>query len=157
MSDTTPPPASPYQGLEGRAFWRAGVVAAGSYPPPDIYRPKFDITREMPIFTAGSCFAQHVGRTLAQAGYSVIDSEPLPAAVPPELANRFFDTLNIQKGVSKLLIDFPTALLQIIFGLLLLSLYHPFFIVYGVLLLALIYVVFKYTITLCVCVSGLQM
>ena len=66
---------------------------------------------------------------------------------PPELANRFFDTLNVQKGVSKLLIDFPTALLQIIFGLLLLSLYHPFFIVYGVLLIALIYVVFKYTIT----------
>ncbi len=66
---------------------------------------------------------------------------------PPELANRFFDTLNIQKGISKLLIDVPTALLQIIFGLLLLSLYHPFFIVYGVLLIALIYVVFKYTIT----------
>ena len=66
---------------------------------------------------------------------------------PPELANRFFDTLNVQKGVSKLLIDFPTALLQIVFGLLLLSLYHPFFIVYGVLLIALIYVVFKYTIT----------
>ncbi|KPM32820.1 Xenobiotic-transporting ATPase [Croceitalea dokdonensis DOKDO 023] len=66
---------------------------------------------------------------------------------PPELANRFFDTLNIQKGVSKLLIDFPTALLQIIFGLLLLSLYHPFFIAYGILLLVLIYVVFKYTIT----------
>ena len=66
---------------------------------------------------------------------------------PPELANRFFDTLNIQKGVSKLLIDFPTALLQIVFGLLLLSLYHPFFIVYGVLLLGVIYVVFKYTIS----------
>ncbi|MEM7486811.1 MAG: ATP-binding cassette domain-containing protein [Bacteroidota bacterium] len=66
---------------------------------------------------------------------------------PPELANRFFDTLNVQKGISKLLIDFPTALLQIIFGLLLLSLYHPFFIIYGVLLLILIYVVFKYTIT----------
>ncbi len=66
---------------------------------------------------------------------------------PPELANRFFDTLNVQKGISKLLIDFPTALLQIIFGLILLSLYHPFFIIYGVLLLVLIYVVFKYTIT----------
>lgn len=66
---------------------------------------------------------------------------------PPELANRFFDTLNIQKGISKLLIDFPTALLQIIFGLLLLSLYHPFFIAYGILLLGLIYIVFKYTIT----------
>lgn len=64
---------------------------------------------------------------------------------PPELANRFFDTLTVQKGLSKILIDFPTALLQIIFGLMLLSFYHPFFIIYGVLLLILIYVVFKYT------------
>ena len=64
---------------------------------------------------------------------------------PPELANRFFDTLTVQKGLSKVLIDFPAALLQIIFGLLLLSFYHPFFIVYGVLLLLLIYVVFKFT------------
>ncbi|MFT6371215.1 MAG: ABC-type bacteriocin/lantibiotic exporter with double-glycine peptidase domain [Maribacter sp.] len=65
---------------------------------------------------------------------------------PPELANRFFDVFNIQKGLSKLLLDFPAALLQIIFGLLLLSFYHPFFIVYGILLLLLIYVVFKFTI-----------
>ncbi|WP_299530909.1 peptidase domain-containing ABC transporter [Ulvibacterium sp.] len=65
---------------------------------------------------------------------------------PPELANRFFDTLNIQKGLSKLLVDFPTALLQIIFGLLLLSFYHPFFIIYGILLIVLIYIVFKFTI-----------
>jgi ABC-type bacteriocin/lantibiotic exporter with double-glycine peptidase domain len=64
---------------------------------------------------------------------------------PPELANRFFDTLTVQKSLSKVLIDFPAALLQIIFGLLLLSFYHPFFIVYGILLLLLIYVVFKYT------------
>jgi ABC-type bacteriocin/lantibiotic exporter with double-glycine peptidase domain len=64
---------------------------------------------------------------------------------PPELANRFFDTLTVQKGLSKILVDFPAALLQIIFGLLLLSLYHPFFIIYGILLLLLIYVVFKFT------------
>lgn len=65
---------------------------------------------------------------------------------PPELANRFFDTLTAQKGLSKILIDFPAALLQIIFGLLLLSFYHPFFIIYGILLLLLIYVVFKFTV-----------
>ncbi|SHJ46376.1 ABC-type bacteriocin/lantibiotic exporter, contains an N-terminal double-glycine peptidase domain [Maribacter aquivivus] len=64
---------------------------------------------------------------------------------PPELANRFFDTLTIQKSLSKVLLDFPAALLQIVFGLLLLSFYHPFFIVYGMLLLLLIYVVFKFT------------
>ena len=64
---------------------------------------------------------------------------------PPELANRFFDTLNVQKGLSKVIIDFPSALLQILFGLAILSFYHPFFIIYGLLLLVLIYVVFKYT------------
>ncbi len=63
----------------------------------------------------------------------------------PELANRFFDTLTIQKGLSKILIDMPSALLQIIFALLLLSFYHPFFIIFGLLLLLLIYIVFKYT------------
>ncbi|WOC40158.1 peptidase domain-containing ABC transporter [Polaribacter sp. HL-MS24] len=64
---------------------------------------------------------------------------------PPELANRFFDTLTIQKGLSKILIDVPSALLQIIFALILLSFYHPFFIIFGFLLLVLIYIVFKFT------------
>ena len=64
---------------------------------------------------------------------------------PPELANRFFDTLTIQKSLSKILIDVPTAVLQILFALILLSFYHPFFIVFGFLLLVLIFVVFKFT------------
>lgn len=64
---------------------------------------------------------------------------------PPELANRFFDTLTIQKGTSKLLIDFSTAILQIVFGIILLSLYHPFFIVFGFLLLILLYIIFKFS------------
>ena len=38
---------------------------------------------------------------------------------PPELSNRFFDVLTLQKGLEKLLLDFPTAVIQIIFGLLL--------------------------------------
>ncbi len=63
----------------------------------------------------------------------------------PELANRFFDTLTIQKGLSKILIDVPSAFLQIIFALLLLSFYHPFFIIFGMLLVFLIYTVFKLT------------
>ena len=64
---------------------------------------------------------------------------------PPELANRFFDTLTVQKGLSKVLIDFPAAVLQIVFGIMLLSFYHPFFIIYGLLLILLIYSVFKFT------------
>lgn len=64
---------------------------------------------------------------------------------PPELANRFFDTLTIQKGTSKLLIDFSTALLQIVFGIILLSLYHTFFIFFGLLLFILLYSIFKFS------------
>ena len=65
---------------------------------------------------------------------------------PPELANRFFDVLTVQKGLAKLLLDVPTAVLQIVFALILLSFYHPFFIAFAVLLVILIYLVFKFTI-----------
>jgi len=64
---------------------------------------------------------------------------------PPEIANRFFDTLAIQKGTSKLLLDFTTALLQVGLGLILLSLYHPFFILFGIVLLIMLYIIFKFS------------
>ncbi|MCG8310308.1 MAG: ABC transporter ATP-binding protein/permease [Cytophagales bacterium] len=63
----------------------------------------------------------------------------------PELVNRFFDTLSVQKGLSKILIDFSTATLQIIFGLILLSFYHPFFIIFGLILILFVYLIFRLT------------
>lgn len=72
--------------------------------------------------------------------------EELRNYYPPELANRFFDNLTIQKGLTKILIDVPAALLQVIFALLLLSFYHPLFIAYGLVLLGGVYIVFKYSI-----------
>jgi ABC-type bacteriocin/lantibiotic exporter with double-glycine peptidase domain len=74
-----------------------------------------------------------------------IKTDALHNQYPPELANRFFDTLTIQKGASKLLIDFSSALLQIVFGIILLSLYHPFFIFFGVFLIILLYVIFRFS------------
>lgn len=72
-----------------------------------------------------------------------IKFEELYNTYPPELANRFFDTITIQKGTSKLLIDFSAALLQIVFGVILLSLYHPYFILFGIMLIILLYFIFK--------------
>ena len=63
----------------------------------------------------------------------------------PELMNRFFDTLTVQKGLSKILIDFSTAVLQVIFGLILLSFYHPFFILFSLILIVLVYAIFRFT------------
>ena len=59
----------------------------------------------------------------------------------PELTNHFFDTLTLQKTFAKLLLDLPAATIQILFGLLLLSFYHPFFISFGVLLLLLLWLI----------------
>jgi ABC-type bacteriocin/lantibiotic exporter with double-glycine peptidase domain len=86
-------------------------------------------------------------RSSFEFGYRLpkIKFEELYNKYPPELANRFFDTITIQKGASKLLIDFSTALLQIVFGIILLSLYHPFFIFFGLILLLLLYIIFKFS------------
>jgi ABC-type bacteriocin/lantibiotic exporter with double-glycine peptidase domain len=63
----------------------------------------------------------------------------------PELVNRFFDTMTIQKGLPKLLIDFSTAGLQLFFGLVLLSVYHPFFIIFSLTLLTALVVILYLT------------
>ncbi|MBR9860752.1 ATP-binding cassette domain-containing protein [bacterium] len=64
---------------------------------------------------------------------------------PPELMNRFFDITSVQKGLSKILIDFSSAGLQVIFGLLLLSFYHTFFVLFSLVLLLLVYIIFRFT------------
>jgi ABC-type bacteriocin/lantibiotic exporter with double-glycine peptidase domain len=64
---------------------------------------------------------------------------------PPELVNRFFDAVNLQKGMAKILIDFSFATVQIVFGMILLALYNVFFVIFSVILLALVAVIFYYT------------
>lgn len=62
----------------------------------------------------------------------------------PEQMNRFFEVLTIQKAIPKLLIDLTAALLQVVFGLLLLGFYHPFFVIFGVFLLSMLLVFLIY-------------
>ncbi len=63
----------------------------------------------------------------------------------PELVNRFFDTVTIQKGLPKILIDFSLAVFQITFGLILLAIYSPYFIILGFALAFILWVIFKIT------------
>lgn len=63
----------------------------------------------------------------------------------PEFVNRFFDTIPLQKSISKLLLDIPAATIQILFGLILLSFYHPVFIVFGIFLLFILYFILRST------------
>ncbi|MCB0663007.1 MAG: ATP-binding cassette domain-containing protein [Saprospiraceae bacterium] len=74
-----------------------------------------------------------------------IEIEALYKEYAPELVNRFFDTLTVQKGLPKILLDFSTSILQIIFGLILISFYHPFFIFFGVFLILLVVLIIRLT------------
>lgn len=71
--------------------------------------------------------------------------ESLTNEYAPELVNRFFDTLNLQKGLPKILIDFSTAALQIVFSLILISFYHPFFVFFGIALMVILLLIIRFT------------
>lgn len=53
----------------------------------------------------------------------------------PDLANRFFETLTIQKTLSKILLDGPAALLQVSIGIVLMGLYSPLLLAFDIFLI----------------------
>ncbi|WP_316738910.1 ABC transporter transmembrane domain-containing protein [Pedobacter aquatilis] len=74
-----------------------------------------------------------------------IKKKALEGENPSELINRFFDILTIQKGLTKLLVDIVAAAVQIFFSVILLSFYHPVFMVFGTFVLAvIIFILFLY-------------
>lgn len=111
-----------------------GVVVAGALLIGQLKLVEF---LEQKIFaTASMEFAYRLPR---------IKKEELSNERPPELVNRFFDVLTIQKGLSKLLVDIVAAGVQIFFSAILLSFYHPVFMAVGLFaLLAITLVILLY-------------
>lgn len=107
-----------------------GVVIGGSLLIGQLTLVEF---LEQKIFTKASMeFAYRLPR---------IKKEELHGEHPPELVNRFFDILTIQKGLTKLLVDIVAAAVQIFFSAILLSFYHPVFMAVGLLALTAIAVI----------------
>ena len=73
---------NPYLALPEKNFWKTGFVEKGDLSLMDLYSKKFDINKNMPIVTAGSCFAQHIGKTLEKNGFNILDGEPPPIGLP---------------------------------------------------------------------------
>jgi ABC-type bacteriocin/lantibiotic exporter with double-glycine peptidase domain len=74
-----------------------------------------------------------------------LNNEKLDKYYLPELVNRFFDTISLQKGLEKLLLDLPAAIIQILLGLMLLSFYHPVFIGFGIMLVSILLLILYFT------------
>ena len=79
---------SPYGQLPASRFWKNSVAAYSLRELPDLYRPKFPISRTTRLVTAGSCFAQHITHQLKQRGYVLLDGEPAPPGVTPSEARQ---------------------------------------------------------------------
>lgn len=80
---------SAYQSQPASAFWRSAVVERQAATVADLHRPKFIIDPQMPVMTAGSCFAQHLHRKLDAMGWSVIQTEDIAGLIPKRVARKY--------------------------------------------------------------------
>lgn len=74
---TAPSDENPYKGLPDRNYWRPAVADRFPMAIDQLYDRKYEITPEDKVATCGSCFAQHIGRYMAESSFNYIDVEPL--------------------------------------------------------------------------------
>ncbi|SDE01729.1 GSCFA family protein [Kordiimonas lacus] len=79
----------PYQNLPEEAYWRSGVAAHNPLAFQRLYTKKFAIGPDMAVASAGSCFAQHIGRHMAKSGFNYRDFEPAPGFLSKETARTY--------------------------------------------------------------------
>jgi hypothetical protein len=87
---------NPYRDLPDCAFWRRAV----SNVAPDVFDPVTDVPFTIgvneKVATAGSCFAQHISRTLAAEGFKYVVTETAPQTRGAE--NENFGTFSARFG-----------------------------------------------------------
>ncbi|NTF30940.1 GSCFA domain-containing protein [Rhizobium skierniewicense] len=79
----------PYGALPERAIWRKAVAETHAMQLDKLYHRKFDISTDMAISTAGSCFAQHIATSLTKNGFGFRDFEPAPPLFPRAMAKAY--------------------------------------------------------------------
>jgi putative ABC transport system ATP-binding protein len=90
------------------------------------------ITQRMFVRTVGS-FAERIPRVRA---------ESFDRTYAPELINRFFDVMKVQKGVSVLLVDGVNSAVALLVGLIVLAVYHQYLLAFALILVFLLVILF---------------
>lgn len=80
---------NPYEALPSEAFWRAAIAERNAFRISDLWKPTFKITPKQRFATAGSCFAQHIGRALVANGFGWHDGEPSPKSFPASVREKY--------------------------------------------------------------------
>jgi hypothetical protein len=78
----------PYKSQPQSAFWDSAVSARSPLELSNLYGKKFEIG-SLRLATAGSCFAQYIGRALKTRGMNFLDVEPAPVFFPELLRTQY--------------------------------------------------------------------
>jgi hypothetical protein len=72
------PNTHPYQELPDHCFWQKAMESVLPFAVDPVVKVPFTISRSTRVATAGSCFAQHIGRSLQSNGcaYYIVESAP---------------------------------------------------------------------------------
>ena len=79
-------PRNPYASAKPFQFWKTSVAGVAVKDLDPVVNPRFTIAKEDKIATAGSCFAQHIARTLAGSGFNYFVPESAPRGLGAEEA-----------------------------------------------------------------------
>ncbi len=98
--NTPPDPqkANPYSGLPDYQFWRRAIERLPASAVNPVVRAGFDLSRECKVATAGSCFAQHISRTLSKRGFNYYVTEGGENIAPHEATRRNFGIFSARFG-----------------------------------------------------------
>ena len=88
-----------YAELPASSFWRRAVDPHAAATTDVVVAPRWAISRNDRIATAGSCFAQNIARTLRTMGRDVLNAEPVPRDMgPDEAARRHYGIFSARYG-----------------------------------------------------------
>src|SRR6185437_9707763 len=73
-------PQNPYETLSPEHFWKSGVSQRAGEEYEGLWKPRFAFDAATRFATAGSCFAQHIGKWLRENGYQWLDPMTSPAS-----------------------------------------------------------------------------
>lgn len=75
---------NPYEKCPAKSFWKLAVGSKNMFSIEELWDPKFQIGTNSKVVTYGSCFAQHIGRSLKERGFKwlVTETPPFGMSVP---------------------------------------------------------------------------
>lgn len=74
-SEALRPGVNPYAKIKSHQLWRRAIEKSETQDVDPVVRSKFCLTRSDKVATAGSCFAQHISKTLSKSGFTYYVAE----------------------------------------------------------------------------------